>query len=304
MPAPGHDGPWSPKFQPREGHRRYADDPEPSWYSGPDSTPHDVEWYDRASRSGRARLPSSRAADSEYSSSPYVTPALVTSTGVTAVETDPPQDQWRIPVRGPSTRPPTFRRDVAGRRAAATTYGSATASPVPTVRLAARPHRCPRRPPTAVGRPPCVELSRVGCPVSGGRFVECPARRGRATTIRSAWCRRQPVRRGQQPADTCTAPGPAVRHGGGGGHVLLMVPVVMLLIRRRSWTTGGRGIVPPSCSPWACRSPGRPVRAGRRRAGRAGGAAPAAGRLPAGRSDPAAGGRAVRGLSARRAGRA
>jgi hypothetical protein len=80
-----------------DGHRRYADEPEPSWYSGqsqytdPPPSPYD---------SGAFRLPEQR--DDEYGApSPYATPDPVTSTGGHS------QEQLRIPVRGPEY--PTIR---------------------------------------------------------------------------------------------------------------------------------------------------------------------------------------------------
>jgi hypothetical protein len=123
-------------FNPVEGHRRYADDPEPSWYSGPDqytptSNPYDSGVHERPS--GAFRLPEQR--ESEYSPSPYVTPDPVPSTGGghSRALADPPQDQVRIPVRGPEY--PTIRPSGATSLADApssTTYGGKSAAPAPT----------------------------------------------------------------------------------------------------------------------------------------------------------------------------
>jgi hypothetical protein len=79
-----------------DGHRRYADDPEPGWYSG--QSQYDSSLHERPS--GAFRLPEQR--DDEYGApSPYVTPDPVSSTGGHS------QEQVRIPVRGPEY--PTIR---------------------------------------------------------------------------------------------------------------------------------------------------------------------------------------------------
>jgi hypothetical protein len=87
-----------------DGHRRYADEPEPSWYSGqsqytdPSPDPYDSGVHERPG--GAFRLPEQR--ENEYGApSPYVTPDPVTSTGSHS------QEQVRIPVRGPEY--PTIR---------------------------------------------------------------------------------------------------------------------------------------------------------------------------------------------------
>jgi hypothetical protein len=87
-----------------DGHRRYADEPEPSWYSGqsqytdPSPDPYDSGVHERPS--GAFRLPEQR--ENEYGApSPYVTPDPATSTGSHS------QEQVRIPVRGPEY--PTIR---------------------------------------------------------------------------------------------------------------------------------------------------------------------------------------------------
>lgn len=91
-----------------DGDRRYADEPQPSWYGGqgqypnpaPDS--YDSGVYERPS--GAFRLPEQR--ESEYAGqSPYVTPDPMASTGSHS------QEQVRIPVRGPEY--PTVRPTAA-----------------------------------------------------------------------------------------------------------------------------------------------------------------------------------------------
>ena len=92
-----------------EGHR-YADEPEPSWYTGQSPTPnsHDSGVHERPS--GAFRLPEQRPADGYGASAPYPTPDAVTSTGSHAL---PPQDTGtRIPVRGPEY--PTIRPGSGG----------------------------------------------------------------------------------------------------------------------------------------------------------------------------------------------
>jgi hypothetical protein len=110
-----------------DGHRRYADEPEPSWYSGqgqypnPAPSPYDSGVHERPS--GAFRLPEQR--ESDYATpSPYVTPDPVTSTGSHS------QDQVRIPVRGPEY--PTIRPTGGSSLADAPpsgTYGGGAAAP-------------------------------------------------------------------------------------------------------------------------------------------------------------------------------
>jgi len=92
-----------------EGHRRYADEPEPSW--GQFTNPYDSGVHERPS--GAFRLPEQE-------------PDPVTSTGSHARPLlDQPQDQTRVPVRGPEY--PTIRPTGATSLADApppTTYGS------------------------------------------------------------------------------------------------------------------------------------------------------------------------------------
>lgn len=76
-----------------EGHRRYADEPEPKW--GQYTNPYDSGVHERPS--GAFRLPGERDQ-----------PDPVTSTGSHARPlVDQPQDQTRVPVRGPEY--PTIR---------------------------------------------------------------------------------------------------------------------------------------------------------------------------------------------------
>ena len=87
-----------------EGHR-YADEPEPSWYTGQSPTPNSYDSGVHERPSGAFRLPEQRPADGYGTSAPYPAPDPVTSTGSHAL---PPQDTGaRIPVRGPEY--PTIR---------------------------------------------------------------------------------------------------------------------------------------------------------------------------------------------------
>ena len=125
-----------------DGHRRYADESEPSWYAGPGQypesaqNPYDSGVHERPS--GAFRLPEQR--ESEYAQrendyptpSPYVTPDPVTSTGGHSL------DQPRIPVRGPeypTVRPSggTSLADAppAGTYTAASSMAAAPSSAVP-----------------------------------------------------------------------------------------------------------------------------------------------------------------------------
>jgi len=98
-----------------EGHRRYADEPEPNWYSGQGqyTNPYDSGVHERPS--GAFRLPDQRDQ-----------PDPLTSTGSHARPgVDQPHDQTRVPVRGPEY--PTIRPTGATSLADApppATYGS------------------------------------------------------------------------------------------------------------------------------------------------------------------------------------
>lgn len=101
-----HSRSQSPKLRFVEG-RRYADEPEPSWYSGPGlhsrstdsevsgsipvANPYDSGIHERPS--GAFRLPDQRPTASSYTS-----PDPVTSTGSHARPAEP---EPRVPVRGP-----------------------------------------------------------------------------------------------------------------------------------------------------------------------------------------------------------
>ena len=96
-----------------EGHRRYAEEPEPSWYTGqrasevpgpyaapvPETNPYDSAVHERPS--GAFRLPDQRSAD-PYSAPPagYASPDPVTTSGSHALSSAD-SGSIRIPVRGP-----------------------------------------------------------------------------------------------------------------------------------------------------------------------------------------------------------
>ncbi|MFI5931261.1 hypothetical protein [Actinoplanes sp. NPDC051494] len=82
-----------------DGHRRYAEDPEPSWYAGQraSETASNPSAYDSGVSerpSGAFRIPDQRPAD------PYVTPP-----GYPVPESPSESGQIRIPVRGPEYPP-------------------------------------------------------------------------------------------------------------------------------------------------------------------------------------------------------
>jgi hypothetical protein len=101
-----------------EGHSRYADEPEPSWYSG--ESPYDSGLHDRPS--GAFRLPDQRSAESGYSPPPYGDPGA--STGSFGLPTSDP-GAVRMPVRGPEY--PTVRPNAGTSLADAPPYGAAQA---------------------------------------------------------------------------------------------------------------------------------------------------------------------------------
>jgi hypothetical protein len=117
-----------------EGHRRYAEEPEPSWYTGqrspvPETNPYDSAVHERPS--GAFRLPDQRPAD-PYSAPPagYAAPDPVTTSGSHALSSSD-TGSIRIPVRGPEY--PAVRPSGASSLADApppspTTYGSGAAS--------------------------------------------------------------------------------------------------------------------------------------------------------------------------------
>jgi hypothetical protein len=210
-----------------EGHRRYADEPEPSWYSGQGSysgtgpNAYDSGVHERPS--GAFRLPEQR--DGDYATpSPYVTPDPVTSTGShSRSSSEPSQEQVRVPVRGPEY--PTIRPSGATSLADAppsTTYGGASApvsAPATYGSAAAAPGSpAPAGPGTVA---PYNEPTGVVPPVS--RFAT------EAKPAESVYRTRRPVSAVVVAVVT----------------VLLMVPVVMLLIQATFVDDPvARGIVP------------------------------------------------------------
>jgi hypothetical protein len=125
-----------------EGHRRYAEEPEPSWYTGqrspeasgaPDANPYDSAVHERPSSA--FRLPDQRSAD-PYSAPPagYASADPVTTSGSHALSSAD-SGSIRIPVRGPeypAIRPSgaTSPADApAATAATATTYGSPPEAP-------------------------------------------------------------------------------------------------------------------------------------------------------------------------------
>ena len=241
-----------------EGNRRYADEPEPSWYSGqgqyttPRQSPYDSGVHERPS--GAFRLPEQRRE--------RVRDAV-------AVRHARPGD-----LHGQS-RPPRRR----GRRRSQD-QRPRSRSADPSTRRSARPG--PRRWPTP--RRPATYGGGSSAPVSSA-----PARsaeRSPPTTSRPASCRRSAASP-PEPESARRLPHAAPGLGGRGRdrHVVLMVPAVLLLVQATFVGRPDRAAAScrPSCSPWACRSPARAVRRS------AGGGRPgrdawlrAAGGLPAG----------------------
>jgi hypothetical protein len=124
-----------------EGHRRYADEPEPGWYSGqssyesPPANAYDSGVHERPS--GAFRLPDQRPADG-YSPPVYSAPDPVETSGSHALPID--STGTRIPVRGPEY--PTIRPGGASSLAdAPATYGSPAmpASAPPSANLTSGP---------------------------------------------------------------------------------------------------------------------------------------------------------------------
>ena len=143
-----------------EGHRRYADEPEPNWYSGKSpydgtspydsqpASPYDSGVHERPS--GPFRLPEQRPGDPGYTApAPYPTLDPLTSTGSRAI---PPLDASgaRMPVRGPEY--PTVRAGGATSLADAppSTYGG---SPAPSSALPASSGPAAMAEPTTVVPP-------------------------------------------------------------------------------------------------------------------------------------------------------
>jgi hypothetical protein len=85
-----------------EGHRRYADEPESSWYSG--TSPYDSGLHERPS--GAFRLPDQRSAEAAYGlPAPYAPDPGASTGGIGLPNPDP--GAVRVPVRGPEY--PTVR---------------------------------------------------------------------------------------------------------------------------------------------------------------------------------------------------
>jgi hypothetical protein len=110
-----------------EGHRRYADEPEPGWYTGqssyesPAANAYDSGVHERPS--GAFRLPDQRPGDG-YAPPVYPAPDPLTTSGSHALPPD--TTGARIPVRGPEY--PTIRPGGATSLAdAPATYGGPTA---------------------------------------------------------------------------------------------------------------------------------------------------------------------------------
>jgi hypothetical protein len=119
-----------------EGHRRYAEEPEPSWYTGqrsPDANAYDSGIHERPS--GAFRLPDQRPAADPYAAPPsYTSPDPVTSGSHALSSAD--SGSIRIPVRGPEypTVRPTGATSLADAPAVSTvttttTYGATPESP-------------------------------------------------------------------------------------------------------------------------------------------------------------------------------
>jgi hypothetical protein len=101
-----------------EGHSRYADEPEPSWYSG--GSLYDSGLHER----GAFRLPDQRSAEAGDGQPPYAPDAGV-STGSIGLPNPDPDDPLRMPVRGPEY--PTIRPNGGTSPADPPPYGTAPA---------------------------------------------------------------------------------------------------------------------------------------------------------------------------------
>jgi hypothetical protein len=188
-----------------EGHR-YADEPEPSWYTGQSPTPNSYDSGVHERPSGAFRLPDQRPADGYGGPAPYPAPDAVSSTGSHAL---PPRDTGtRIPVRGPEY--PTIRPSGGGT--------SLADAPVPGSSA-----------PTTYGGPASVYGSPAG-PASAvpsqGLMSNGPAPAAEPTTVVPPIGRFGPgpesVYRTRRPASAVVIAVVAV---------LLMIPVILLLIQ-------------------------------------------------------------------------
>ena len=224
-----------------EGHRRYADEPEPSWYSGPDSysgsassasalNAYDSGVHERPS--GAFRLPEQR--DGDYAvSSPYVTSDPVTSTGSHSRAASDPVDQVRVPVRGPEY--PTIRPTGATSLADAppsTTYGGGSSAPVSAPATYGAPA-------TAGTAGPAPGSSAPGSPAAGGTVTPYNEPTSVVPPVSRFASDAKPAERVYRTRRPVSAVVVAVVT------VLLMVPVVMLLIQATFVDdAAARGIVP------------------------------------------------------------
>jgi hypothetical protein len=201
-----------------EGHRRYAEEPEPSWYTAPRSpdgqaaNPYDSGVHERPS--GAFRLPDGRPAD------PYATPASyapadpLATTGSHALS---PADSGaiRIPVRGPEY--PTVRP------AGATSLADAPAAPAITTTTTYGSGVTPAAAESPAANPAYNEPTSM-VPAAGERFG--PGRIGAADSVYSS---RRPVSAVVFAVVT----------------VVLLIPAVLLLVRATFGDDpAARGVVP------------------------------------------------------------
>ncbi|BCJ54734.1 hypothetical protein Asp14428_62090 [Actinoplanes sp. NBRC 14428] len=140
-----------------DGHRRYAEEPEPSWYTGqrapagPGSDPYESGVHERPS--GAFRLPEQRPADPYAAPAGYSPPDPVTTPGSHSLSPTE-SGSMRIPVRGPEY--PTIRPTGVPEPAAAPAVSTVTTTT--TYGANAAPGPAPLDEPTSVvprlGRPP------------------------------------------------------------------------------------------------------------------------------------------------------
>ncbi|MFI7547731.1 hypothetical protein [Actinoplanes sp. NPDC049599] len=168
-----------------EGHRRYAEEPEPSWYTGqrapdaptsyaapaPGANPYDSAVHERPS--GAFRLPDQRSAD-PYSAPPsgYASPDPVTTSGSHALSSAD-SGSIRIPVRGPeypAVRPSGAAEPAVSTVTTTTTYGSGVAG-LPPEPPGAGYNDPPGMVPLAGGRSGADAVYRSGRPVSAVLFA-------------------------------------------------------------------------------------------------------------------------------------
>ncbi|MFI7600743.1 hypothetical protein [Actinoplanes sp. NPDC049681] len=148
-----------------DGHRRYAEDPEPSWYTGQRASAESpaVNSYDSGVHerpSGAFRLPEQRPADPYAAPPGYSSPdPMATSGGYSVSPTE--SGSLRIPVRGPEY--PTVRPTGKPEPVTTSTYAGAARRPVSAVLFAVG---------TAVLLVPAVLL------LIQAAFIDDPAARG------------------------------------------------------------------------------------------------------------------------------